>query len=351
MAIKLLAHRETEREIWNGIVQSCMEYEPFQLYEYVEAFAEQGEGEPLLFFYTEKEEKAVSVMFKRVISVNSTMEEPFRKQPYYDLISPYGYGGFVGNVSDWRGLVSDYQEICQQNGFVCEFVRFSLFSEYSRYYAGNVENITHNVIRTLDLQEDEMLMDFEHKVRKNLKKADKNGLQILIDESGQYLEDFLNIYYGTMKRTEAKSSFFFHKNFFEKMNEMQGHVVYFHVLYQNKIISTELVLYGNDNCYSYLGGTNAEYFECRPNEFLKYEIIKWAKKRGLKNFVLGGGYGQDDGIFKYKKSLAPNGVVDFYIGKNIFDEELYWKLTELKRGERVISRGTEGFFPAYREEH
>ena len=89
-----------------------------------------------------------------------------------------------------------------------------------------------------------------------------------------------------------------------------------YVVHEGKIISTELVIYGTENAYSYLGGTDRDYFDVRPNDYLKYEIIKWAKAKGLKNFVLGGGYGADDGIFQYKLCLAPHGEYDFYIGRS-----------------------------------
>ena len=31
--------------------------------------------------------------------------------------------------------------------------------------------------------------------------------------------------------------------------------------------------------------------------------------------VLGGGYGADDGIFRYKRSFAPHGLVPFFVGR------------------------------------
>ncbi|MFK4998691.1 GNAT family N-acetyltransferase [Bacillus sp. N9] len=82
---------------------------------------------------------------------------------------------------------------------------------------------------------------------------------------------------------------------------MKGNFVYIHVLNEDKVVSTELVLYGSENCYSFLGGTDRNYFKLQPNTLLKYEVIKWAKEKGLKRFILGGGYGKDDGIYKYKK--------------------------------------------------
>ena len=194
---------------------------------------------------------------------------------------------------------------------------------------------------------DDMLMDFEHRFRKSLKKANKAELEVEVDTSGKRLEDFLEIYYGTMDRNNAKDNFFFSEDFFKQINEMHGNYVYIHVLYEGKVISTELVLYGPDNCYSFLGGTNRDYFHLQANTFLKYEIIKWAKENGLKSFVLGGGYGDDDGIFKYKKSFAPNGIHDFYIGKKIFDEDKYNELVKIRNLEDDYDESTL-FFPAYR---
>ena len=71
----------------------------------------------------------------------------------------------------------------------------------------------------------------------------------------------------------------------------------------------------------------------------------------MENFVLGGGYGADDGIFQYKLCLAPNGQRDFYIGKNIFDTEAYDSLCRLS-GKETHSNDLPGigFFPEYRAE-
>nr|WP_245204247.1 GNAT family N-acetyltransferase [Ammoniphilus resinae] len=190
-------------------------------------------------------------------------------------------------------------------------------------------------------------MDFEHKVRKSIKKATKTGLEIEIDSKGSRLDDFLKMYYGTMDRSNAKENFYFKEDFFQIINEMTNQYVYFHVLYEGQVISTELVIYGTENCYSFLGGTNREFFHLNANSLLKFEIIKWAKEKGLKRFILGGGYGADDGIYKYKKSFAPNGVYDFYVGKKIFDREKYNELVKIRSKEEEFNPGT-SFFPLYR---
>lgn len=231
-----------------------------------------------------------------------------------------------------------------ENHYVCEFVRFELFTDYHAHYDGEVETRTHNVVRSLSMPLDEMWMDFKQKVRKNVKKANSFNLSCIFENSGEHLEDFLRIYYSTMNRTDAEDEYYFSKRFYEDLNEMKDNVMYFHAVYEGKIVSTELVIYGAENCYSYLGGTDREYFDVRPNDYLKYEIIKWAKEKGLRNFVLGGGYGADDGIFQYKLALAPHGEHEFYIGRKIFDRDAYEALVNLRETESLNSR----FFPLYR---
>lgn len=334
---------------WNDAVKKYDKYDVFYLNEYVSAFIQENEenGEPILIVYTNGADYAINVIFIRDIEKADVFRGHIEPHKYYDLISPYGYGGFIGNISDYDILNNAYKEYCEKKGYVSEFVRFELFGEYSEHFDGEVETRTHNVIRKLNMPIDDIWMDFKQKVRKNVKKASKSGLEIVVDEKGDGLDDFLRIYYGTMERTNAEGEFFFSRKFFEKINQMKGHFVYFHVKKDDTIISSELVIYGTDICYSYLGGTDSTYFELRPNDFLKFEIIKWANEKGLKYFVLGGGYGADDGIFQYKTCLAPHGIVNFYIGKRILDDTVYHELIEL-RLELCCNPLKEKFFPLYR---
>lgn len=333
-----------EKEKWDGCVKKVSNYDVFYLNRYLKAFQLQGSGEPILVVYENGTDYAVNAVFKRDIAEDKHFINLLNKNTYYDLSTPYGYGGFIGNVSDKKALMEEWNNFCKENGFVSEFVRFELFSDYVSYYDGEAETRTHNVVRSLDMSLDELWMDFKQKVRKNVKRANTFNLEIVVENNESYLDDFLRIYYGTMDRTDAEDEYYFKKEFFQTLNEMSNNVIYFHVMHEGKVISTELVIYGAENCYSYLGGTDREYFDMRPNDFLKYEIIKWAKEKGLKNFVLGGGYGADDGIFQYKRNLAPNGIVDFYIGRKVFDQDVYKKLVEM-RGNSI---NDERFFPLYR---
>lgn len=335
-----------QSDTWDKIVKSFQNYDVHYLSGYVKAFELHGDGEPLLFYYSDTNTRAINVVMKRDIGQDEHYKGKLPSNTYFDLITPYGYGGFLYEGKFSTYVYDIYEEFCKENDFVCEFVRFNLFSGYPNYYKGEVECRTHNIVRDLQVPLDEMFMNFEHKVRKNIKKAQRNNLKIIIEQNTEHMDDFLGIYYSTMDRTEAQDNFYFSREFFETLNQMRENTVFFYVQHEEKIISAELVIYGKENAYSYLGGTDSAYFELRPNDFLKFEAIKWLKGKGLKNFVLGGGYGKDDGIFRYKKSFSPDGVVDFYIGRNIFDENRYKELVSMRTDEGFDKENS--FFPLYR---
>jgi lipid II:glycine glycyltransferase (peptidoglycan interpeptide bridge formation enzyme) len=116
----------------------------------------------------------------------------------------------------------------------------------------------------------------------------------------------------------------------------------------DRVVSTELVLISAENVYSFLGGTDSAHFEMRPNDLLKFEIMRWAKTAGKKNFVLGGGYTPNDGVFRYKQAFAPQGVVPFYVGQRILDPQSFERLVAERRRTAPYAGESMDFFPAYR---
>ena len=331
---------------WDAVVRSFFEYEVFYLSTYARAFMEEDQtnGTPILLLYQNNGDRAINVIFKRDIALDTKMQGKIEKGKYYDIITPYGYGGFCGKVSDWSELNREYNYYCVKNNYISEFVRFNLFSEYVNHYDGIVESRTHNIIRSLEMTIDDVWMDFKHKVRKNVNRANVYGLNVIVDDKAEYLDDFLRIYYLTMDRKDAREEYYFSRRFFEEITKLNNNAIYFHAIYEGTIISTELILCGPNNIYSYLGGTDSRYNNLRPNDYLKFEIIKWAMDKGYRNYVLGGGYGSDDGIFQFKYALAPHGIVDFNVGKKIYDREKYDRLVSMRNPEEL----NDVFFPLYR---
>lgn len=276
---------------------------------------------------------------------------------YYDIVTPYGYGGpKAENVTDIAKLMKAYKvafaKYCKDSNIICEFIRFHLFDNVDvreNYYGETLHLLDNVVVDTTGDFEQKIWMRYEHKVRKNVKKAMKNDLQIVIENDLSNLDGFLNIYNDTMDRNNAEDYYYFGRKYFEDIAKLlPENFMYFHVFKDGKIASTELVLCSEDYAYSFLGGTFTEFYEFRPNDFLKNEIIKWCNQTGRKKFIQGGGYHKDDGIYKYKRCFTPDPDVPFYAARYIFNENVYNKAVEARKAKDTEFNEETGYFPKYR---
>lgn len=297
-----------------------------------------------------------AVLFPFILRPLSSEAWADAQEPSWDLISPYGYGGaYCWNCQpEEQSLFWDQVDKWQrQHAVVSSFLRLSLFPESLLAFPGTVERKASNIVRGLNLSADALWQDYDHKVRKNVKRARGHGLRVEFDFTAARLEEFLNVYYSTMSRRDAAEAYYFARDFFERIVvELKGQFVLVHVLHKEQVISSELVLLSTQYAYSFLGGTTQDAFSLRPNDFLKHEVVLWARQAGKRAFVLGGGYAPEDGIYRYKKAFAPSGDVAFHVAKAVHDEAEYARLVG-QRTQWELSQGREwsprpDFFPAYR---
>jgi Acetyltransferase (GNAT) domain len=275
-----------------------------------------------------------------------------------DISTPYGYGGpLTWGSSNADALAAEFwlrfDEWALRHNVVTEFIRFSLTTGDLLPHPGDRHTRMVNIVRSLEPDEETIWMDFEQKVRKNVKKAQRNGVTVAVDLTGARIDEFLGIYEATMERRDADSGYYFPRTFFESIHrELPGNFAYFHASHEGRVVSTELVLVSDDVVYSFLGGTDESAFEHRPNDLLKYEVMRWAKDQGKRAFVLGGGASPGDGIERYKRAFAPSGSVDFVTGQRILNPGAYEQLLSHRQRE-LDDAGREwpadsGYFPAYR---
>ncbi|MDP9145709.1 MAG: GNAT family N-acetyltransferase, partial [Actinomycetota bacterium] len=230
--------------------------------------------------------------------------------PATDIVSPYGYGGpfFWGRdrVSVAAVFWPSFREWADRVGVVSEFVRFSLFPDDLLPYPGETEISLQNAVRDLSADPDALWMDVGHKVRKNVKRAQREGVTVMIDPAGARLREFLSLYHRTMGRRGAGEEYFFPLHYFETIvRTLPGQHAFFHAFHAGRMVSTELVLRSATSVYSFLGGSDERAYSVRPNDLLKWEIVLWAQREKLRRFVLGGGLEMEDGIFRHKLAFAP----------------------------------------------
>ncbi|CAN2326685.1 hypothetical protein NCTC15132_07500 [Fusobacterium sp. oral taxon C10] len=314
--------------------------------EYANLYKEIEKGEVENFCFESELGKVVFIYIKRKIILDNTK--------YYDIITPYGYGGPLIQNCKYENkdkLISlfweKFLEYAFLNKIICSFVRFHPIEKNYEYCRDIMilERISSTVC--IDLKSEEQIWnDISSKCRNIIRKSIKNNVLVQKDENLKQINDFQKLYYDTMKKNKADEYYFFKKEFFEKLKSLEKkEITHFYALHDNKIVSSILVLMGDEYLHYYLSANSQEGYLLNANSLLLYEIAKFGLKNGYKYFHLGGGYGGDDtSLFKFKSSFHKNHTLSFYIGKKIFNQQIYNRLCQ-KMG---INDKNINYFPAYR---
>ncbi|GAA3641435.1 GNAT family N-acetyltransferase [Flavivirga jejuensis] len=321
--LDIIKYKKILKENWNNNI--------YYAYDHLKYFENETNSLKYFLFKVNDSSQIFMPIILRQVKSNETDSQ------YFDAITPYGYSGPLYNdqITEldlkefWKAVDNWYKE----NNIITEFIRFSLNKNYLGYSGLLISSLL-NVKGKLYHDFENQWLSFSSKVRNNYRKAVSYNLNIKIlnsnDINEEHIKTFFDIYTDTMIRHDAKSIYFFSSDYFKNLilNNLDEFTIA--IVYLDDIaISTELIIKNDNTVFAFLGGTDANYYKYRPNDFLRVEIIKWAIKNNYKHYVLGGGLKDNDGLHKSKKALFPKDEdVTFYTGRKIIDYEAYDKLCE-----------------------
>lgn len=355
-----------ETSKWNNIVKSFNYYEPYYLAEYLEALKFHGDGEPILFYYESEGIRALNVAMKRDIAADKNFAGELYENTYFDIATPYGYGGFIiegkSTMENMAKIDEEFSKYCKDNNIITEFVRINPLGKGFEYYTRTYECSKMGITVFIELSPAvDIFNNMTSKCRNIVRKAEKNGVYIAKDENLNTLEQFKIIYKETMERDNAKQYYYFGKEYYNYLALLKGeNVVLYNALYDNKIISSAMVLLGKENAHYHLGGLLNDFMKLGANNLLLYETACDLSSLGFKKFHLGGGVGsQNDGLLSYKKKFNKNGMLDYYIAKKVFLPDIYKRLIDIRKDSIMSEYGLKDktninavndYFPEYRAE-
>lgn len=332
---------------WDSVVRSFRQYDVYWLSGYVKAFQLHGDGEPLLFFYEDKGVRGINVAMKRDVALDPHFAGKLERGRFFDLATPYGYGGWILEGEDKEPLFSAYQKWCAGNGIVCEFVRFHPMLNNGDACSGAYTVIPLGNTVAMDLSSPEIIWaNIISKNRNMIRKAQKNGIKIYNGRYPEIFETFRHIYNSTMDKDHAADYYYFAPEFYESIcNDLAANAQVFYAVMEGKVIAASIMLSANGYMNYHLSGSLREYAHLAPSNLLLHEAALWGSANGCRTLHMGGGVGsREDNLFKFKKSFyRPEGLPRFAIGRKILDQDGYDHLVAL-RGD--CPEG--GFFPRYR---
>lgn len=274
---------------------------------------------------------------------------------WYDLVTPYGYGGPIiidCKIGRENELINEFNQsfnrYCIDNNIVSEFIRFHPIlqnhKEFKEIY--NVQYIRKTLGTNLKDFDDPFKSEFSKSCRKTVRKALRAGVTFKIENEPNNIDEFINIYNSTMDRNKASEYYYFGIEYFNDIiTDFKENVILVKAIYKEKTIASGLYFIFDKIIHIHLSGTLDEYLEFSPAYILRYAVTLWGKENGYELIHHGGGRSnsESDSLFKFKKKFANNTEFDFYVGKKIWNIKIYNKLC----GAEGVNKDAE-IFPAYR---
>ena len=248
---------------------------------------------------------------------------------YYDLETPYGYGGPVSNTNDVFFLEKAnnfYLDWIKSNNIVAELTRFHPLSnfKYENFFSKNFFSIKKTCSLDLSLV-NENFDPFKSRVKNKIRLSKKNLTAHISQEENDFTF-FKEIYLNLMQLKSARDDYFFSKDYFVglfKIITKEGFMVIVKDKNNNKL-AAGVFLYGGQRLNYHLSAFDKNYNYPGVMNLLIYHAALHAKKIDLKILHLGGGNSTDDNdaLFKFKKSMS-NTLHEFNLFGRIHDKKLY----------------------------
>ena len=138
--------------------------------------------------------------------------------------------------------------------------------------------------------------------RRNIKKADREGVTVKIDHSLESLKDFYRLHLITRKRHGVPPQpFAFFKNIHEYVMS-QGYGIIVSARHDKKVVAASVFFnFGTKAIFKY-GASDVRYHPLRPNNLIMWEALKWYRRQGLRMLSLARTEVENIGLLKYKRA-------------------------------------------------
>lgn len=324
-----------EKEQWNNEVKSYNNWDVYYLYEYAYSFKMHGDGEPILICYSDENIRLCLVAMKSDIGKSNKFIHFLNEDEYYDLETPYGYGGpltdsvEIPEKSQLNFLV-ELKECCAKEKIVSLFIRFdSTVIDHNIMPMAIESRYLRDTIYIDTTDKELILKNMDPKCRNMFRKAEKSGI-VIKKEPIDNIDSFIKIYNKTMEMNNADDYYYFSEEYYKALADMKENAAIYYAYMNDEAVSAAIILYNNAYMHYHLSGTLPEYRKYSPGNLLLYTAACDATDMGISRFHLGGGMAPDDSLFGFKKQFNRNGNLPFFVGRIILDEKRYNKLLDIR---------------------
>lgn len=323
---------------WDAFLSGFESIDVYFRWQYFAPFGKYTGSDIVMFAFEKDDYKAMYVMQINDIAKDSRFTPYIPSGKYFDTETPYGYGGVFANRKDdamAAEFFAEAEKYCKKKNVVTQFFRFHpLYDNY--VFSEKFSDVVRQKSTVyIDLSSASTIWEnLDSKNRNVIKKAVKSGVEIKTADFDDKAatEEFKRLYYATMDRNKAEKFYYFDEEFFRGVfTELKNYGKLFYAVYDGKVVSSSIILFGDEYMHYFLSGADRAYMSLAPNNLLLYSAAVWGSERGYKKFHLGGGLVDGDSLFSFKKSFNKKGLKDFYIGRNVFDKIAFDMLVDVRK--------------------
>lgn len=195
-------------------------------------------------------------------------------------------------------------------------------------------------ILDLTKPEEELLAGMHSKARYNIRLAQKHAVTAEEDNSDKAFERYLDLMFaGTAQRQRIYAhQRDYHEQLWSVLKEKMAHL--WVAKYQGKIIAADIIFVFKERIYYAYGASALEHKEVMAPTLLLWEVIKWGKNSGMKEFDLWGAE-EGRGFSRFKeqfggKLVENTGTWDLPVNPVIYPvfrlmEEIRWKILRWRK--------------------
>lgn len=159
----------------------------------------------------------------------------------------------------------------------------------------------YNLVMRLEKTEEELFEQMHKERRRNVNQAIKAGLTFQELTTADEIQQVVALIEKTYRRKHVPIGYL---NMFDKVQGILKDYAHFFGCYtaEGQMIAGQVRLCYGTLVYAWFAGSDEDFFKLRPNDFTMWNVIRWAREKGYKEFDFGGGGepGKPYGVRDYK---------------------------------------------------
>ncbi|TWT27766.1 GNAT family N-acetyltransferase [Planomicrobium sp. CPCC 101110] len=269
---------------------------------------------------------------------------------YYDLVTPFAYGGPViqdcKEDGEWDlvyEFIQAFDAYCKENRIVCEQVRFHPVAENVVDFIGCYETdwIGDTYGTNLEAFSDPVKEEFSVSCQNVIWRALEAGVEYRVTAKPDSMEKFAEFYTKAVEGGEPDLEYFL-----ECGNAFNEQLVLVEAIFKEQVIGMSLNFLSAGVLYTHLGVVHPGFAYLSPVHVMRFGLTLWGKENGASMIHDGGCIVMNGGIHNadsFKRQFSKHSSFKWCIGRRIWNEEIYEKLCK----DMEIGSGADSF-PAYR---